>query len=292
MLYYFIPDKSIFGGIKVGFQLAEMLNDLGVPCVVATPGALAPQWFASSVPVVSSEWAQQNLEPHDRVMFSLPHDYERLSHLSQDLIFHCNGTDPLIDPILADKSVRHLSCWAQASSYMRARGVEPTEIGISVSDCFFYAGTPKREATACYMSRRGLDIVERTKAENPDIEYCAIEEMNEQQVAQVMQTSSYYLATSEGEWFGLPALEAMAAGCIVVSVPVLGGMEYLENEANCIVTECARMPSALSELTCPETHAERFAMRQRALATAYNYRASLQKQRLRELLRGPLEYLH
>ena len=48
-----------------------------------------------------------------------------------------------------------------------------------------------------------------------------------------MKHCSIYLATAEGEWSGLPALEAMSAGCVVVSVPVLGGMEYLDDGVNC-----------------------------------------------------------
>ena len=87
MIYYFLPEPTIHGGIKVGFQFAEMLRQLGFGVVVATPNGSAPQWFASQVPVVSRENVLSKLTTKDRIIFSLPHDYEGLKKPLQNWCF-------------------------------------------------------------------------------------------------------------------------------------------------------------------------------------------------------------
>ena len=65
------------------------------------------------------------------------------------------GTDPLIDPILADRTVGVLTAWPQATSYARVRGREDaTELGIAISDVFAYSGEIKLEGTIAAMPRR------------------------------------------------------------------------------------------------------------------------------------------
>lgn len=291
MIYYFLPASSVFGGIKVGFQFAQLLNELGVSCVVATADGSAPTWFQARTPVVSQAWAIGRLEASDRIIFSLPHDYPRLRDLDAELVFHCNGTDPLVEPIIADRAVRQLTCWRQATDFMRERGADPVQVGISISDPFYYGGQPKQEDTVCYMPRRGADLVADAVTGHPRLSVTAIDGLTEVGVAAVMQRSSVFLATSEGEWFGLPALEAMAAGCVVVSVPVLGGMEYLHDGQNCVVCRPDEMSARLRALSSSAMSSTRAAMRHHAAATASRYRLSAQRARLRDLLAGPLSYL-
>lgn len=291
MNYYVLPTHAIFGGVKVGVQFAQLLNELGAPCAVATPGGLAPDWFPARAAIVAQEWVIANVKPSDRILFSLPHDYARLKPLGVNLVFHCNGTDPLIDPIVADRGVAQLTCWAQATDYMRERGAEPTEVGIAISDTFFYTGLPKQENTVCYMPRRGADLAAGTARANPALRFVAIDGLSESGVADVMQRSSVYLATAVGEWFGLPALEAMAAGCVVVSVPVTGGAEYLRPGANCVVSPPEGLARALRDIAEGGQGARRFSMRQHAAGTASAYRLSRQRFRLQALLQGPLTWL-
>jgi len=54
--------------------------------------------------------------------------------------------------------------------------------------------------------------------------------MHEQQVADVMRDSSFFLSTTYHEGFGLPAAEAMASGCIVIGYDGMGGREYFNDE--------------------------------------------------------------
>lgn len=288
MNYYFLPGTGIYGGIKVAFQFADALSELGVEIVVVTPGGEAPDWFVSQAPIVDRDAALSNLSQTDVVVFSLPHDYEILRRTSASLVFHCQGTDPLIDPILADDSVTVLTCWQQARDYAADFGRQAIDVGISVSDCFFYDGTRKVPNQIAFMPRRGRNIVDECAARVRDFAFLAIEGDHEFVAARKLKKSTYYLATSEGEWFGLPALEAMAAGCLVASVPVVGGNEYLIDQRSSCVADAANMPSAIHALTNTAGGAERSRLLAGARAVASNYRPSLHKRRLRNALDGRL----
>jgi hypothetical protein len=292
MNYYFLPGSGTFGGIKVGYQLAGLLWDLGIPVAVASPNGEAAQWFQSSVPVLDENEALRRLRPADCVLFSLPQDYQRLRATGNRLLFHCQGTDPRIDPILADPESLLLTCWRHATEYVRHKsGREPVEVGVALADNFFATAADKRDNLVAFMPRRGRCIVSACQARCRKLRFRAIDGMDELQVGTSMRECGYFLATSEGEWFGLPALEAMAAGCVVLSVPVIGGHEYLRSGENCILAGPEDLPLQLSWISQRERAPLRAALRQRALATAFTYRLSTQKKRLRQLLQRGLEVL-
>jgi glycosyltransferase involved in cell wall biosynthesis len=112
--------------------------------------------------------------------------------------------------------------------------------------------------------------------------------MAESEVARVMKSCSIFLATAEHEWYGLPALEAMSAGCVVVSVPVLGGMEYLHNGINCRIAGLSDFTGVVNELLSQESTLLRFRLRQGAIATSKNYTFTRMLNRISSLLNGPL----
>ena len=112
--------------------------------------------------------------------------------------------------------------------------------------------------------------------------------MTENEVARVMKSCSIFLATAEHEWYGLPALEAMSAGCVVVSVPVLGGMEYLHDGINCRVAGLLEFTGVVNELLSPKSTLLRFRLRQGAIATSKNYTSTRMVNRISSLLNGPL----
>jgi glycosyltransferase involved in cell wall biosynthesis len=291
MLYYFLPHASIYGGVKVGYQFVEMLRELGAPGVAVTPEGSAPTWFRTSTPTIAERAARRRLTAASTVLFSWPPHHDLLRRLPGRKVFHCQGTDPLIDPVIADPDVTLLTCWPQAARYVSENAGRATiDVGISLSDCFYGDERPKAGGTVAYMPRRGGEIVEAVRAATPGLRFRPIDGVPETRVAEVMKSSEYYLATSVNEWFGLPALEAMAAGCVVVSVPVLGGMDYLRSEQNCIVANPHEVPARLRELS-QATWAVREGLRREAVKTADAYRRSRQVDRLGRMLEDDLAFL-
>lgn len=292
MNYYHLPGTGIFGGIKVGYQFADLLNQLGARTVMVTPDGHAPAWFRSSAPTLHAAEAGPRFTGRDVHLFSLPHDYERLLPFPGRRVFHCQGTDPLIDPILADPHVELLTCWPQAAAYVRTKsGRPPHEVGLSISACFYHQGRVKQPATVAYMPRRGAELAAACRAARPELRFVPIDGATEAEVARILLDAEFYLATAEKEWFGLPALEAMAAGCVVVSVPTLGGMDYLRSGHNAMVVEGPQLADQLRELARPGAAARRAALRDRALLTASAFRLSTQRRKVAGLLAGPLSFL-
>lgn len=292
MNYYFLPGIGTFGGIKVGYQFADLLNELGARSVVVTPDGRAPDWFRARVPTLAEDAALPRITARDRVIFSLPHDHSRLRALPASLVFHCQGTDPLIDPVVADPAVTVLTCWPQATAYVRERtGHVSVDVGISVAEVFYYRGQPKQHGQLAHMPRRGAEWAAACQAHNPDVLFTAVQNATEVQVADLLQRSEYFLATSVNEWFGLPALEAMAAGCVVLSVPTVGGGDYLLDGVNSRVAAPAHLPTVLSELAHPDQTATRARLRDHARVTASRYRIRVQSKRMADLLAGELSWL-
>ena len=300
MIAYVVPSAGIFGGIKVAYQFVDLLQDQGVATCIATPDGKASGWFRSRAPVVSRAWALDRLGDDDALMFSLPHDHAELKRTALPLFFHCQGTDPLIDPVLRDPDVAVLTCWQQAQDYAHATsGREAIDVGISIAPAFHHRGELKDPHVATYMPRRGREIAERLADACPDLHLVPIDGSDEADVAQMMRRAGVYLATAEGEWFGLPALEAMAAGCVVFSVPVIGGMEFLEDGVNCVVGDVAHLERELATLFDPARAAHWQSVRHAAIATGLRYRREAQAAKvaafaaaLPDAMRRPLRQTH
>ena len=292
MIFYFLPDRGIFGGVKVAFQLLDALAELGVPGVAVLPDGRAPDWFPSRAPVISEAEAFARLGPHDWKMITWPPDHERLKPLPGRMVCHCQGTDPRMDAIFADPHVLLLTCWEQAARVARERfGRTPIEVGITISERFLFAGERKLDDLVAYMPRRGVDFARACMRAARDLDFDGIDGASEDETARRLKRAGVFLATAVGEEFGLPALEAMAAGCVVVSVPVKGGMEFLHDGDDCIVCEPADLPRRLLEITAPSAAARRARLRQRAVATAVRYLPSRRRARLATLLDGELGVL-
>lgn len=276
MIAYCVPNEGIFGGIKAAYQFVDLLQEAGAAACIATPDGRASTWFRSSAPVLDRRTA---LARADAVAFSLPHDHAELRRCGLPLVFHCQGTDPLIDPILRDPDVTVLVGWRQSADYAHAAGRDPVDVGIAVAPQFHHRGELKDPRVALFMPRRGRTIAERLAAACPDLRLVSVDRADETEVALMMRRAGVYLATAEGEWFGLPALEAMAAGCLVFSVPTVGG-EYLEDGVNCVTGDVGHLERELASLLDPARADHWRALRHAAVATGLRYRRAAQAERV------------
>jgi hypothetical protein len=272
MITYFLPGHGIFGGIKVAYAFVDSLNHLGVPARIASPGGIAERWFDSTAPLIDREVAYDQASRNSVSIFSHPHDYANLRSLPGKLVYHCQGTDSLIDSFVGLPGLTVLTCWKQAHTYCLKQGADPIDVGISISDVFFWSGRRKRPRSISWMPRRGNDVGIEVLAQ---VEHLVshtrvIENLPERDVASILQDSSIFLATSEGEFFGLPALEALAAGCVVVSLPVIGGHDYLM-EAGAILADRSTLALALADQLINEGGESIARLRLRAVATACAY---------------------
>lgn len=289
MIYYFLPDSGKFGGVKVGCQLVDYLNRLGLRAIVVTPDGSAPDWFHGSFAVLPEVAAMARITAQDYMVITWPPDHRRLAHLPARKVCHAQGTDPLMDPLFADPDYLLLTCWQQAADYVRDNhGRVTTDVGISISEAFFQGAQIKRGNQVAYMPRRGHRLTTPAIRRCRDLDFIAIDELPESGVASSLNQAGYFLATALGEQFGLPALEAMAAGCVVLSVPVRGGMEYLRDGDNCLLVEPDEIASRLHWISRPEQVKLKVQIAQRARATAADYHPQRHLKRLHGALSAGL----
>jgi len=105
-----------------------------------------------------------------------------------------------------------------------------------VDDCFFAEQILPRsfEIGVAFMPRKGANHIRLvaglvgTKAHTglPPISWLPIDNLQREQVAMRLRGAHIYLSTSVQEGLGLPPLEAMAAGCLVVGFAGGGGLDY------------------------------------------------------------------
>jgi len=89
------------------------------------------------------------------------------------------------------------------------------------------------------------NLFNRIYKQDKHIPWVCIDNVNESKVAEIMSESAIFLSTSVYEGLGLPPIEAMACGCIVVGFHGDGGLEYATNDNGfwCEggnIIECAR----------------------------------------------------
>jgi hypothetical protein len=275
VIFYFLPGHGIFGGIKAGYQMVDALNSVGLPACVASPGGLAAQWFSSRAPVVDRDEVLASWKADDWAVFSLPHDYGFLRPLIDRLVYHCQGTDPLIDAFLSDSSMRAITSWNQATEYLLDRGKNSHVVPPALPSVFYYSGERKQTKTLSFMPRRGAEFVHRVMEGQDQWATVSIDGVSENTVARTLKHSTHFLASSAGEWFGMPALEAMAAGCVVLSPPVVGADEYLIDGETAIVGDSAKLRHYL-EGSVGNKEGEKL-MAQRAMAAAHRYSPAKQR---------------
>lgn len=115
-------------------------------------------------------------------------------------------------------------------------------IRLGIDFTLFHPNSNKKKQIA-FMPRKLYDDVEQVinilKIRNKlnDWSLVSIENRNENEVAQTMQESMIFLSFNHREGFGLPPIEAMACGCVVIGYKGRAGEEYFNEIYNYSVEE-------------------------------------------------------
>jgi glycosyltransferase involved in cell wall biosynthesis len=132
------------------------------------------------------------------------------------------------------------------------------------------------------------------RSTHPEVSYAVrmLEAMPRAALVEEMSRHRYLLTLSPREGFGLPPLEAMAAGCTVAGFHGGGGMQYMRPGVNAHVVAYPAMDSlcdGVATLLQDDARAERMAAAGRETAAAYGRQAFEERWVgvLRELLDVP-----
>jgi glycosyltransferase involved in cell wall biosynthesis len=233
------------GGVRVLYRHVEILNRAGFDAYVVhrTPGWRL-DWFQSSAPVLYA--TGQFVSTSDWLV--IPEDHREVLHafakfpgnkvlFCQNHWYVFNGIE--FDQSWADFGIRELLVSSKPirDFARRVMRVEPTLIPLSIERAVFHGAPNVRPLQVALMPRKGgqhirfiRGTVLQLEPTLRDVPWVQIDGCNEVQVATLLRQSPFFISTGFHEGFGLPPLEAMACGAIVVGFTAGGGAEYATAE--------------------------------------------------------------
>ena len=232
MHYYLLPSTDVYGGVKKGFNAADLLTRSGHPCVVATPGAERPTWFPNEAEVIDRDELAGRCRRDDTVLFSWPPDAKVVLELRAGRkIVHMQGANTEGDrQLFREKKLRFISHGLHMTQQLLLHGRIAPYVPLGIRDVFRWRDEEKAGRSVGLMSRKGSRWVNRIRKALPrDATLHVLEGLTEDQVAEALKRCDVFVPISEHEAFGLPPLEAMAAGCCVVGFPGDGGFEFMRH---------------------------------------------------------------
>lgn len=287
MTCFFVTDIASRVSVKMSCQLADALAASGVHCVMATPDGTAPQWFRSSVAFAAEGPALSRVSAADTVVVSSPRDAQRLTGLPARLVFHAQGTAP----VLTDPSITVLACWpATAASVRQRTGRDAIEVGIAVDDVFFRAGVRRVAGTVAFAPHVSAGRANQCAAV-PQVTIVPIDAVDDRGVAAILQASEFALVPEGDGGSGIEILEALAAGCIVVRKTRTGGALGLLDGVHCVGADDHELCDVLRQWSTAAAGLRRAAVRDRGRALAAAYRMAALRRRVAALLAGQLAFV-
>ena len=248
------------GGVKVIYAHVSHLVENGYPAFVVhnKTGFKAP-WLDCNVPVLYAEGNLQ-ISPDDIIV--IPEDnkaaIEACKNINNRKYLFCQNH------FYVFKGLQNGDSWQDygISDVFCCSDI----ISKFIKSVFDYAEAPvihnainldlfkprKKRLQIAYMSRKSPGELEFIRnlfnilyKQDKQVPWVCIDNVNESKVAEIMSESAIFLSTSVYEGLGLPPIEAMASGCIVVGFHGDGGLEYATDDNGfwCErgnIIECAR----------------------------------------------------
>lgn len=238
------PVKPV-GGVRVIYRHVEILRNAGFDAYVVhrTPG-LRLDWFQSSAPILYA--GQFSVSTRDWIV--IPEDHrealQAFASFPGNKVLFCQNHWYVFNGIESDQTWTDLGIGDVLVSSKpirdfarRVMRVEPTLIPLSIDPAVFHGEQNARPLQVAVMPRKGgqhmrfiRGIIRQLEPSLSDVPWIEIQHCNEGQVATFLRQSTFFLSTGFHEGFGLPPVEAMACGAMVVGFTGGGGADYATAE--------------------------------------------------------------
>jgi hypothetical protein len=246
VIYFLTPDeKRPSGGTRQIYLMVDLLCELGYEASVfhGEPGFRCT-WFENDTPVVSKPFLR--LEVGDILVipeYGGARERPRCGE-ARLVIFNQGHFHTFINVSGGSAVERGYPGWPQAAAvlytseairrFLSLAVLEPIPMyrtRVVVSTLF----EPRQKRKLVVLMRRkrtaeGEAVVQLARRHMPGWEFDAIDGIAQREVARKLGEAAIFLSFSEGEGFGLPPAEAMAAGCYVVGYTGDGGREFMDEQ--------------------------------------------------------------
>ena len=299
ILYISHDSVTPSGGTKVIYSHVLQLVTTGYPAfVVHNRADFALPWMNTTVPTLHIEKGFE-VRPDDILV--IPEDYtaalEAFKKVSVRKYVFCQSYIYVFEPLQNNRTwndfgIAGVFCSSEAvRDFIRVafgyRNVPVIHNGIPLN----VFRPERKKLQIAYMPRkRSAEVVfirnlfERLCNSHRSVPWIPIDNVDEVAVAKALGESAIFLSTSLYEGFGLPPLEAMACGCVVVGFHGYGGLEYARpnNGFWCEegrIIECAKTLGHVVSLVEDDEEAVR-KVREEALKTSGEFGIGRQEKEL------------
>jgi hypothetical protein len=249
VLWFLCPDTDEpAGGVRVIYRVVDHLQAAGVAAsVVHAERGFRPTWFASSTPVA---YAGDIDAVPARDVLVLPEIYgPRLGEMAPGVpkvVFNQNASNTfkgyalpvqrgrtaydhpeVVGAVCVSEDDAEQLRWAFPQ-------VDVRRMVVQVDPALFSPGPKERLVT--FMPRKGGEDAFRVLAllgargALDDVSVVPLHGMSDAEVADHQRRALLFLSFGVNEGWGLPPLEALASGCLVVGYHGIGGREFLTPE--------------------------------------------------------------
>lgn len=228
------------GGVRAAYHHVRLLAANGLDAAIALVGDSKRPHFEDDVPVVDGRRGLET-EPQDIIVFPEPWHADMVRHRDRPIrrfVFVQNHFYMWYGLAGArsfgEIGIERVFCSSEVIAAYCGRvfpGPPPPVIHYGIDSALF---RPRRKrAQIAFMPRKMekearfiLETFRRLHPEFHDWRWVAIDRADESEVARILGESAIFLSLGRLEGLGLPPLEAMAAGCVVVGFLGDGGREF------------------------------------------------------------------
>ncbi len=245
ILYITHDSHAPSGGVKTIYSHVSHLVKNGYPAfVVHNQAGFKLPWLECDVPILYSAGKDFQLSPKDIIV--IPEDYraalDALREINIKKYIFCQNHFYIFKGLRKDTTWADLGIDVFCSSEIISKFLQSVfdYDGLPVIHCAIHLDLfkpRKKKLQIAYMPRKRpaeMDFIrnlfDRLYKQYKEVPWICIDKVNEAKVAQILSESAIFLSTSLYEGFGLPPIEAMACGCVVVGFHGGGGLEYASSE--------------------------------------------------------------
>jgi len=257
------------GGIKQIYRQVDILNKAGLEAFVVHPNeGDRCEWFQNETKIIYNskifdelhQRKSKSLKKRFKKIFSnadlsegilvIPEIFganiSKISYdnnfviFNQNCFYTFNGFSLFKEvneyPYNSKKHLGTIVVSANSKEYLdySFEGIDAHKITLGIDTTKFSYSKDKKLRVA-YMPRKLEEdvnqVIQILKARNSigNWEFTPIDNKSEEEVALILKESAIFLSFNHREGFGLPPLEALACGCVVIGYTGQGGKEYFEN---------------------------------------------------------------
>lgn len=292
ILYVSYDSPTPAGGVRMVYSHVSHLIKNGYPAfVLHSQSGFKLPWLKCNVPILYMD-KDFKLLPNDIVV--IPEDYSTVLKALREINIRkyvfCQNHFYIFKGLencneWANYGISNVFCCSEIINEFIRSTFDYDEVSIVHNAIDLELFKPGEKALQiAYMPRKRPSELEfiknlfnRLYKHYKHIQWVCIDNMNEVKVAEILSKSAIFISTSLYEGFGLPPLEAMACGCIVVGFHGDGGREYASSdngfwceEGN--VIECAKtLGNVVSLINNEDEKISRVKKQALKKATEYTY---------------------